>query len=58
MSTANGQAVLGTPNGNGGAWLLATHKAKFGLKTIESVRVWAVGDELEKTVLAFEVVNV
>ena len=58
MSTNEGKAILGTPNGNGQAWLLATHKAQFGLKTIESVRVWAVGDELEKTVLAFEVVNV
>jgi hypothetical protein len=59
MDTENGQAILGTPNGNGGAWLLATHKAQFGLKTIDFVRVFAVGTEDEqKIVLAFHVVNV
>jgi hypothetical protein len=40
MSEAKGQAVLGTPNGAGIAYLLATHKAQLGQKTVESVHVW------------------
>jgi len=41
MTDAAGLAVLGTPNGRGVAWLLATHKEQFGRRTIESVRVWS-----------------
>ena len=58
MSDDTGKALLGTPNGNGQAWLLATHKAQFGAKTIESVRVFGVGEELEQTVMAFKVIGV
>ncbi|KAF7524409.1 hypothetical protein G7054_g11416 [Neopestalotiopsis clavispora] len=38
---ANGfYAILGTPNGAGGAFLLATHKGKLGVKRFSSVTVW------------------
>jgi hypothetical protein len=37
----NGRAILGTPNGLGVAYLLSTHKAQLGHKTIESVHVWS-----------------
>ena len=46
MSHSAGLAMLGTPNGRGVAWLLATHKEQFGRRTIESVRVWS-GDNSE-----------
>jgi hypothetical protein len=41
MTEAAGLAMLGTPNGRGVAWLLATHKEQFGKRTIESVTVWS-----------------
>jgi hypothetical protein len=44
MTDAAGLAILGTPNGRGVAWLLATHKEQFGKKTIESVTVWSDSD--------------
>ena len=40
MSTEEGRAILGTPNGAGVAFLLATHKVQLGQKTVESVHVW------------------
>jgi hypothetical protein len=36
----DGKALLGTPNGVGVGWLLASHKKQLGQKTIESVRIW------------------
>jgi hypothetical protein len=44
MTNEAGLAMLGTPNGRGVAWLLATHKEQFGKKTIESVTVWSDSD--------------
>jgi hypothetical protein len=44
MSEEKGRAILGTPNGLGIAYMLATHKSHFGEKTIESVRVWWEGE--------------
>ena len=41
MSDERGRAILGTPNGAGVAYLLATHKTQLGQKTIESVHVWS-----------------
>jgi hypothetical protein len=41
MTHETGLAMLGTPNGRGVAWLLATHKEQFGKRTIESVTVWS-----------------
>jgi hypothetical protein len=34
-------AVLGTPNGSGGGYLLLTHKALLGLKKITQVDIYA-----------------
>ncbi|KAK4500413.1 hypothetical protein PRZ48_008602 [Zasmidium cellare] len=34
------QAVLGTPNASGVAWLLAQHREDLGNKTITAIRVW------------------
>ncbi|KAJ8062938.1 hypothetical protein OCU04_008185 [Sclerotinia nivalis] len=34
-------AMLGSKNGAGVAYLLATHRATLGLKCINAVRVWA-----------------
>jgi hypothetical protein len=48
MDEPGGIAMLGTPNGLGVAWLLATHKAQFGEMTVESVRVWATPDSKGK----------
>lgn len=39
-----GQAILGTPNGAGGAYLLAQHKTQLGVKTFKSVQIWS-GDD-------------
>lgn len=39
----NFEAIIGTPNGRGIVWLLASHKREFGAKTVESVRVWLTG---------------
>jgi hypothetical protein len=41
MSDPRGPAILGTPNGAGIAFLLATHKAQLGEKTVESVQLWS-----------------
>jgi hypothetical protein len=46
----NGEAIIGTPNGRGIVWLLATHKQQFGAKTVESVRVWLTGTRDAPTV--------
>jgi hypothetical protein len=44
MTELQGLAILGTPNGFGVAWLLIQHRAQFGRRTIESVRVWSDPD--------------
>ncbi|PTU21961.1 hypothetical protein P175DRAFT_0436220, partial [Aspergillus ochraceoroseus IBT 24754] len=36
----NGLALLGTPNGGGGAWLLINHKGSLGKKYPVSVTAW------------------
>lgn len=41
MDEEEGQALLGTPNGSGCGFLLATHKSKLGLNTIKDVTIWA-----------------
>jgi hypothetical protein len=41
MTELPGLAMLGTPNGYGVAWLLIQHRAQFGRRTIESVKVWS-----------------
>ncbi|KAI5922254.1 hypothetical protein F4810DRAFT_289123 [Camillea tinctor] len=59
-------AILGTPNGSGGAFLLATHKDKLGVKRFRSVTLWTSpvawpigsGTSLLKLVLMFEVESV
>jgi ABC-type cobalamin transport system ATPase subunit len=33
-------AILGTPNGAGSGFLLATHKTELGVKRFKSVTVW------------------
>jgi hypothetical protein len=40
MSAIRGRAILGTPNGAGIAYLLATHKAQLGHMTVERVQLW------------------
>lgn len=35
------KALINSPNGKGIYWLLQTHKAQLGIKTIEKVEVWA-----------------
>lgn len=41
MQEAAGQAILGTSNGAGCAYLVAQHKAQLGVKTITEVTLWA-----------------
>lgn len=58
-------AILGTPNGAGGGFLLATHKARLGVKRFASVTVWnypgafsfALGQDA-KLMLSFEIETV
>ncbi|KAK7419609.1 hypothetical protein QQX98_003200, partial [Neonectria punicea] len=33
-------AILGSPNGSGGAYFLLTHKAKLGIRTIDTVDIF------------------
>ena len=40
MSTDEGKAILGSPNGAGCAYLLLQHKAQLGVKTISKVTVF------------------
>ncbi|KAK4542065.1 hypothetical protein LTR36_007096 [Oleoguttula mirabilis] len=40
MDSEEGKALLGTPNGNGVAWILFSHRAQLGWKTIESVQLF------------------
>ncbi|KAL3428482.1 hypothetical protein PVAG01_01991 [Phlyctema vagabunda] len=42
MDTEQGQALLGTPNGSGIAWLLINHKLQLGIKTVDKVSVFSV----------------
>jgi hypothetical protein len=46
MDTELGQAILGSPNGNGVGWLLINHKQQLGVKTVVSVDVWV--EELDR----------
>jgi hypothetical protein len=58
-------AILGTPNGAGSGFLLATHKTELGVKRFKSVTVWnhpvaapfGVGSFL-KLMLSFEIEDV
>lgn len=58
-------AILGTPNGVGGGFLLATHKARLGVKRFASVTVWnypgafsfGLGEDA-KLMLSFEIETV
>jgi hypothetical protein len=40
MTSDEGKAILGTPNGGGVAWFLVDHKKELGVKTVESVTVF------------------
>jgi hypothetical protein len=40
MDTSDGQALLGTPNGNGVGWMIKEHQEYFGRKAFGSVVVW------------------
>lgn len=40
MTHPDGQALLGTPNGRGVAWLLIQHKEQLGLKVPEAVTIY------------------
>lgn len=40
VNTAQGQALLGSPNGGGVAWLLAQHKAALGNRAVTDVTVF------------------
>lgn len=42
MTSEEGKAILGTPNGGGVAWFIVDHKDDFGVKTVKSVRVFKV----------------
>jgi hypothetical protein len=44
MTSDEGLAILRSPNGAAGAYMLGEHRAIFGIKTIESVTVWAQFD--------------
>ena len=56
----NFNALLGTPNGSGVAWLLINHKAQMGPKTLSSISLFRSKDPLggaAVTNMAFEVVD-
>ena len=49
MNQIEGQAILGSKNGAGCAYLVAQHKAQLGVKTITTVTLWADKErELDK----------
>ncbi|KAF7173943.1 hypothetical protein CNMCM5623_006162 [Aspergillus felis] len=57
---SNFNALLGTPNGSGVAWLLINHKAQMGLKTIASISLFRSNDPLggdPVTNMGFEIVE-
>ena len=45
IESEEGQAILGTPNGSGTAWLLIQHKKQLGDKRIERVTVFYAENE-------------
>ncbi|RHZ63559.1 hypothetical protein CDV55_106036 [Aspergillus turcosus] len=56
----NFNALLGTPNASGVAWLLINHKAQMGIKTIASISLFRSKDPLgggSVTNMAFEIVD-
>ncbi|PWY87094.1 hypothetical protein BO94DRAFT_546336 [Aspergillus sclerotioniger CBS 115572] len=58
--SANYNALLGTPNGSGVAWLLINHKAQLGIKTIKSISLFRSKEPLggdPVTNMAFEIVD-
>ncbi|RAK97355.1 uncharacterized protein BO80DRAFT_482409 [Aspergillus ibericus CBS 121593] len=59
--TEDFNALLGTPNGFGVAWLLINHKSQLGIKTIKSVSVFRSKDPLPDgdpvVNMAFEIVD-
>ncbi|GFF94221.1 hypothetical protein IFM53868_07470 [Aspergillus udagawae] len=57
---SNYNALLGTPNGSGVAWLLINHKAQMGVKTIASISLFRSKEPLggdPVTNMAFEIVG-
>lgn len=54
-TSLEGQALLGSPNGSGVAYMLIQHKQELGHKTIEKITVFRQGNEL---MLLFHVVGV
>lgn len=56
--TDNYNALLGTPNGSGVAWLLINHKSQLGIKTIKSISLFRSKEPLggdPVTNMAFEI---
>lgn len=51
MDLEEGQAILGTENGAGCAYLVAQHKAQLGIKTITEVTIWS---EVETTLRSYD----
>lgn len=62
MDQDEGKAILATPNGNGVAWFLISHKAQLGQKRVKSVTVFrdisASDDDHSGPDLIFEIENV
>jgi hypothetical protein len=54
-TSEEGQALLGTPNGSGVAYLLVQHKQELGRKTIEKITVFS---EVRLLMLLFHIVDV
>ena len=40
ISTREAQALLGTPNGSGVAWMLPQHQSSFGNKKVQSTTIF------------------
>lgn len=54
MDSPDAQAILGSPNGLGVAYLLATHKEQLGFKVVYSVSIFATEDDYS---LCFEILD-
>lgn len=51
------KAVLGTPNGNGVAWLLGQHKKQLGVKYVDQINIFGCDGDGHAWCIRFHVAN-
>lgn len=53
IDSPEGRLLLQTVNGKGAAWFLINHKAAFGVKCFDRVRLWHTGQELRHSIVFY-----